>query len=106
MLGVAAADTDDGIGMTFAAPADHRPVFLIRHGGDGTGIDDVAVARSFPGAYFVAHFGQNTLHCLGFVLIDLASKGVKSKLHSEFHQKQRLWFVRIVKPVNCIFQKT
>jgi hypothetical protein len=65
-----------------ATPADHGPVLLIRHGSDGAGIDNIAVASLAEVTNAVAPCGQQLLHSLGFVLIYLASKGEKAKNHS------------------------
>ena len=54
VLAVAAADTDDRIGVVPAAAADDCPVFLVCHGGDGAGVDDIAVAGLVKVADFVA----------------------------------------------------
>ena len=100
MLGIAAADADDGLGMLPAAPPDHGPVLLVRHGGDGAGVDDIAVARLVKMTDFMAHFRQNMLHGLGFVLICLAAKGIKCQFHCHNHQFVFLKIVLIVQSVN------
>ena len=81
VLGVATAHADDGVGIFPAAPADDRPVFLVRHGGDGAGVDDIAVAGSVKLPDLMPKLGQQLLHSLGLVLICLAAKGIKRKLH-------------------------
>jgi hypothetical protein len=81
MLAVAAADTDDGIGIGLAAAANDGTVFLIRHGSDGTGINDIGIAAFVKMADFMPHLGQKPLHGLCFVLICLASKGIKGESH-------------------------
>jgi hypothetical protein len=84
MLGVATAYADDGIGIFLAASADYCPIFLIGHCGDGTGVDNVAIAFLIKSCDFVAFCHKKLFHCLGFVLVCLASKGIKSKLHLLF----------------------
>ena len=69
------------LGMRPAAAADDSTVFLVGDGGDGAGIDDIAVTDFIKMTDFMATVAQNLLHCLGFVLIDLASKGIKGKFH-------------------------
>jgi len=54
VLGVAAADADDGLRIFPAAAADNGPVFLIRNGGDGAGIDDVGIALLVKMSDFMA----------------------------------------------------
>ena len=44
MLAVAAADADHCMGIVFPAAADHCAVLPVRYGGDGAGIDNIAVA--------------------------------------------------------------
>ena len=80
-LAVAAADADHRIGIPPPAAADDGAVLPVSLAGDGTGIDDVAVAGLVKGPDFHAHLLQNLLHCLGFILIDLASQGIKGNLH-------------------------
>ena len=84
MLGIAAADTDDGLRMLPPAAADHRPVFLIRHRGDGAGIDDIPVALLLKAAHRMSHLRKKLLHCLGLILVCLAAEGIKSKFHVIF----------------------
>ena len=81
VLGIAAAHRDHRIRVVPPAPADYRPVLLVRHGGDGAGVDHIAIARILKGADFVALFQQQALHGLGLILICLAAQCVKSKLH-------------------------
>ena len=73
VLAVAAADADHRFGVVPAAPADYRPVFLVRHCGYGAGIDDITVTDLVKRHNFMAFFCQKSLHCLGFVLICFAS---------------------------------
>ena len=54
VLGVAAADTDDGLRIFPAAAADDGPVFLIRNGGDRAGVDDVGIALLVKMSDFMA----------------------------------------------------
>ena len=54
VLGVAAADADDGLRIFPAAAADNGPVFLVRNGGDGAGIDDVGIALLVKMSDFMA----------------------------------------------------
>ena len=89
VLAVAAADADEGIGVELPAAADHGTVLLVRHGGDGAGVDDVAVADLVKAADLVALREQELLHGLGLVLVHLAAKGVKGKFH-KYHQRGRL----------------
>ena len=86
VLGVAAADPDHRVGIVPPAAADDGPVFLVRHGGDGAGVDDVAVTQALKGADFVAPLRQEALHGLGFKLVGFAAQGIKAKFHCEFHQ--------------------
>ena len=81
VLGIAAADRNDRVGIVTAAPPDHRPVLLVRHRGNRAGIDHIAVANFVKMSDFVAHIRQKTLHGLGFVLICLAAEGIKTKFH-------------------------
>jgi hypothetical protein len=67
--------------MELPAAADDGAVFLVRHGGDGAGIDDVSVADLVKAANLVPLGQQELLHGLGLVLIHLAAKGVKGKFH-------------------------
>ena len=81
MLGIAAADRHNGLGMVPAAPADDGPVLLIRHGGDGTGVDDIAVAGFLKLTDAVAHIQQQSLHGLCLILICLTAEGIEGKFH-------------------------
>ena len=81
VLGIAAADPDHRLGILPAAPADHRPVFLVRYGGHRAGVDDVGVAGFVEPAQGVAQLRDKVLHGLGFILVRLASEGIKSKFH-------------------------
>ena len=81
MLGIAAAHTNDGLGILPAAAADDGPVLFVRNGGDGAGIDDVGIVLFFKGADFVTAALQQLLHSLGFVLIGLAAQGIKRNSH-------------------------
>jgi hypothetical protein len=67
--------------MLPATAADDRPVFFVGYGGDGTGVDDIAVTIPVKGDDFVAPGPEQMLHGLGLVLIDFAAKGVKGKSH-------------------------
>ena len=80
-LRVAAADTDGCIGIQLLRAADSIACFFVRDSSDSAGIDDVAVAGLVEFAKRMAMGQQHLLHCLRFVLIDLASKGVKGKFH-------------------------
>ena len=73
VLAVAAADADHRLGVVPTAPADYRPVFLVRHRSYGAGIDDITIADLVKGHNFMAFFCQKSLHCLGFVLVCFAS---------------------------------
>ena len=86
MLGIAAANRQHCIGLLPAHPPDHRPVLLIRYRGDGTGVDNIGIARVFQRAHTDAFFMENLLHSLGFILIYLAAQGVKAYFHCEYHQ--------------------
>ena len=44
---------------------------------------------------------QKLLHGLGFILIDLAAKGVKTNLHSKYHQINRADFVKNLQSAYC-----
>ena len=81
VLGVAAADADDGLRVLPAAPADHGPVFLVGNGGDRAGIDHVGIALLVETADLVAHRAQQVLHGLGLILVCFASEGIKSNSH-------------------------
>ena len=81
VLGIAAAHGDHRLGIVPAAPADHRPILLVRHGGDRAGIDDVAVTGFLKAADFVTLFQEKVLHGLGLILICLAAEGIKRKFH-------------------------
>ena len=81
VLGVAAAYADDGVGIIPAAPADDRPVFLVCHGGDGAGVDNIAVAGLVKLPDLVPKLRQQLLHGLRLVLIRLAAKGIECKSH-------------------------
>ena len=93
MLAVAAADGDDGIRVFPAASADNSAVFLVCHRGDGAGVDDIAVARLVPGTDGMTGGGEQLLHGLGFILVDLATEGKKSNIHSKNHQNKKFAFV-------------
>jgi hypothetical protein len=82
VLAVTAADADDRFWMLPADPADHGAVFPIRYGGDGAGVDDIAVTGVLKMADFMAPVPQKLFHGLGFILVYLATKGVKCKYHS------------------------
>jgi hypothetical protein len=69
-----------------AAAADHRPVFLVSHGGDGAGIDNITVAIFSKRGGAVTQILKNLLHCLRFVLIDLTAKSKKTNFHCQNHQ--------------------
>ena len=100
VLAVTAADGDDRFRMGFPATADDGTVLLVRHGGDGASVDDVTVAIVLKMADPMALFRQKPLHRLRFVLICFASKGIKSKVHCQFHQIRRDGFVIIVQTHN------
>ena len=50
-------------------------------GGDGAGVDDIAVARLVEFTERMTMGQQHLLHCLRFVLVDLAPKGIKREFH-------------------------
>jgi hypothetical protein len=81
MLDIAAAHTDHSLRMGPAASTDHRPVFLIRNRSNGAGIDDISVTGFFKGANVMAQLPEQLLHGLCFILIGLATQGIKSELH-------------------------
>ena len=81
MLGIADADTDDGVGVISPAAADHSPVLFVSHGGDGAGIDHIAVALVIEGYNLMTLTDQQLLHRLGLILICLAPEGIKTKNH-------------------------
>ena len=82
VLCVAAAHGDHRIGMFPAATADQVAVFLVRHGGDGAGVDNIPIAGRFKSGNGMPPGNEKLLHCLGFVLVHLATKGVKSECHN------------------------
>ena len=73
VLGVAAADADNSLGMLPAAAADDGAVFLVRHSGDGAGIDNVGVAGFLKRADLMAPLMQELFHGLGLILIGFAA---------------------------------
>ena len=76
MLGIAAADADDRTRVALFAPADHRPVLLIRHSGNGAGVDNIGVGLPLEGDQGVATPGHHLFQGLGLVLVDLAAEGM------------------------------
>ena len=80
-LGVAAADAEDRRRIQLPAAADDVAVFLVRHGGDGAGVDDIAVAGLFKAADSMPGGGEPLLHGLGLVLVDLAAQSIKGVFH-------------------------
>ena len=86
--------------MFSAASANNGAVFSVCYRGDGAGVDNVAVAGILKSTYAVPLADEKLLHGLGFVLIYLASKGIKAEFHCYFHQIIDLQIVYIVKSVN------
>lgn len=80
-LGIAAADAEDRRRIQLPAAADDVAVFLVRHGGDGAGIDNIAVAGLFKAADGMPGGGEPLLHGLGLVLVDLAAQRIKGVFH-------------------------
>ena len=72
MLAVTAAYADDRIGTQLPEPADHRPVLFVCHGGDGAGVDDIAVAGLIKAAQGMPLGHKQLLHGLGLILICFA----------------------------------
>ena len=81
MLRIAAAYTDDCSRIFPATPTDHRPVFLICHRRYRAGVDNISVAAGYKSENLVSLGLQQLFHGLGFILIDLATQGVKTKFH-------------------------
>ena len=80
-LGVAAAYAHNGLGVLPTAAADDAPVFLICNGGDGAGINNVAVTGLIKGAQAMAQGQELLFHGLGFVLVHFAAQCVKCEFH-------------------------
>ena len=83
-LGVAAADGDEGVRVGALGAADHVPTLFVADGGDGTGVDDIYIGLCIKLREGVAAAGQNGLHGLGLVLVDLAAQGVNGIAHKNF----------------------
>ncbi len=81
VLGIASANANDGIRVLPAAAADHRPVLLVRYGGDGAGVDDIGIAGGLKGGDLMPPEPEELLHSLRFILIDLAAQGIESNFH-------------------------
>ena len=81
MLGVAAAHADDRFRVLPAAAADDGPVLLVRHGGDGTGVDYVGVTAFVKGADGIAPFPEKLLHGLCFILVGFTAQRIKCDSH-------------------------
>ena len=81
VLGVAATDTQNGIGVFPAAPTDDGAVLPVCHCGDRAGIDDISVTRLAETANGMSPVQQKLLHRLGLILIDLAAQCIKTKFH-------------------------
>ena len=63
--------------------ANHVPTFFVADGGDGTGVDDIHIGLCIKLCEGVAAAGQNGLHGLGLVLVDLAAQGVNGIAHKK-----------------------
>ena len=104
VLAVTAAHADDRLRVFPAAAAEHGPVFLVRHGGDGAGIDDIAVAGVLKGGDVVPLLGQQALHGLSLILVGFAAQGIKSKFHmcktANFGMKR---LGKSSEPHSCVF---
>ena len=72
-LGVAAADRHHRLRVVPAGAADHVAALFVADGGDRTGVDDVYVGLALKGDQGVAPLGEDGLHGLGLVLVDLAA---------------------------------
>ena len=80
-LRIAAADADGSVRIELLRAADGVAGFLVGDGGDGAGVDDIAVARLVEFTERMTMGQQHLLHCLRFVLVDLAPKGIKREFH-------------------------
>ena len=89
-LRVAAADTDNRIRIQLVYPANGVARFFVGNGSDRARVDDIAVAGFVKFAERMAVLEQKLLHCLRFILVDLAAKRIKGKFHRKNHQKQRI----------------
>ena len=83
-LGVAAADGDESVRMGTLGAADHVPALFVADSGDGTGVDDIHIGLCVKLREGVAAAGQNSLHGLRLILVDLAAKGVNGIAHKKF----------------------
>ena len=81
MLDIAAAHGDHRRRMLPAATANHRPVLFVCHRRDGAGVDDIAVTGLIEAADLMTLVPEQLLHGLGLILVGLAAKGIKCKLH-------------------------
>ena len=80
-LRIAAADADGSVRIELLRAADGVAGFLVGDGGDGAGVDNIAVARLVEFTERMTMGQQHLLHCLRFVLVDLAPKGIKREFH-------------------------
>ena len=80
-LRVAAADADDGVRIQAADAADGVARFLVGDRSHRTSIDDIAVTDLVKFAERMPVCKQHLLHCLCFILIDLAAEGVECEFH-------------------------
>ena len=79
-LGVAAAHTQQGVGMLAAQTVQEGAIFAVGDGGDGAGVDDEDIAVGLRGR-LVAQTDELLLHGLGLILVDLAAQGKTVKFH-------------------------
>ena len=59
----------------------HLPGLFVADGGDGAGVDDIAVADLVKAAEGMPALHQQLLHRLRLVLVDLAAQRVTCKFH-------------------------
>ena len=80
-LHITAAGGHHRVGVQLMTPADHLPGFLVTDGGDGAGVDDIAVGLCLGGHQRMTAAQQLLLHGLCLVLVHLAAQGIDGNTH-------------------------